>query len=96
MTKPIKGWKCFDKDLKCRNHQFEVGGTYEVEGEIPGSQLTHIWSVAACGFGGSGTFHATRCKVTCERCLEISKPWQDEMDRLAARRVHESEGPESP
>lgn len=29
---PVKGWKCFDQDLKCRGMQYAVGGTYEVSG----------------------------------------------------------------
>ena len=30
----VKGWKNFDKDLKCRDFQFERGKTYSVKGDI--------------------------------------------------------------
>ena len=32
MKKITKGWKVFDKDLKCRNYQFEVGKIYKESG----------------------------------------------------------------
>ena len=34
MSKTVKGWKCFDRELKCKGFQFEVGKTYEVKGPI--------------------------------------------------------------
>ena len=30
----IKGYKAFDKDLKCRDFQYEIGGEYTEEGDI--------------------------------------------------------------
>ena len=30
----MKGYKAFDKDLKCRDFQYEIGQTYEIDGEI--------------------------------------------------------------
>ena len=32
--KKAKGWKCFDKDMKCRGMQFTHGEIAEVSGEI--------------------------------------------------------------
>jgi hypothetical protein len=30
----VKGFKGFDKDLRCRGFQYEVGRTYELDGEL--------------------------------------------------------------
>ena len=30
----MKGYKAFDKDLKCKGFQYEIGQTYEMDGEI--------------------------------------------------------------
>lgn len=30
----MKGFKAFDKNLKCRDFQYEIGQTYEIDGEI--------------------------------------------------------------
>lgn len=30
----MKGYKAFDKDLKCKDFQYEIGKTYEMDGEI--------------------------------------------------------------
>ena len=32
--KTIRGFKGFDKDLKCRGFQYEIGKDYEQEGEV--------------------------------------------------------------
>ena len=34
MTETIKGFKGFDKDLKCREYQYEVGQDFQEEGKI--------------------------------------------------------------
>lgn len=34
MTETIKGFKGFDKDLKCRGYQYEVGQYFQEEGKI--------------------------------------------------------------
>jgi len=34
MKQKVKGWKCFDQDLSCRGFQFEIGKTYEIEGDL--------------------------------------------------------------
>lgn len=31
---PVKGWKCFKRDLTCRGMLFAVGGTYQHSGEV--------------------------------------------------------------
>lgn len=36
----IKGYKGFDKNLKCSNFQYEIGKTYELEGEKPTAGCT--------------------------------------------------------
>ena len=30
----VKGYKAFDKNLKCLDHQFKVGETYEIKGSL--------------------------------------------------------------
>ena len=46
----MKGYKAFDEDLKCRGFQYEVGKTYEFDGEpIPCKQGFHFCkSIAEC------------------------------------------------
>ncbi len=34
MSKPIRTYKAFNKDLTCRGFQYEIGETYKVDGEI--------------------------------------------------------------
>ncbi len=34
MNKWKKGWKVFDKNLKCQNFQYKIGKTYKYDGEI--------------------------------------------------------------
>lgn len=34
MTETIKGFKGFDKDLKCRGYQYELGQDFQEEGKI--------------------------------------------------------------
>ena len=41
MEKKVNGWKCFDSDLACRGHKFEIGKTYKIDGEI--TMCKHGW-----------------------------------------------------
>ena len=34
MSETVTGFKGFDKDLKCRDYQYEVGKKFEEEGKI--------------------------------------------------------------
>lgn len=41
MSETITGFKGFDKDLKCKDYQYEVGKEFEEEGKI--AQMVFIF-----------------------------------------------------
>ena len=64
--KKMKGYKAFDKDLRCRDMQYEIGQTYEMDGEInPCERGFHFCKSLADCYKFYPTTENTRiCEVT--------------------------------
>ena len=62
----MKGYKAFDKDLRCRDMQYEIGQTYEMDGEIePCERGFHFCKSLADCYTFYPTTEDTRiCEVT--------------------------------
>jgi len=62
----MKGYKAFDKDLKCRDMQYEIGQTYEMDGKIKlcGRGFHFCKSLADCYKFYPTTENTRICEVT--------------------------------
>ena len=62
----MKGYKAFDKDLRCRDMQYEIGQTYEMDGKIePCERGFHFCKSLANCYSFYPTTEDTRiCEVT--------------------------------
>ena len=48
-TQSVKGFKGFDKNLKCRNYQFEIGKTFVHNGKVKACRSGYMSTAATSG-----------------------------------------------
>ncbi len=82
METMVRGWKCFDRDLRCRNFQFEVGKAYEAEGKL-----------VMCGNGfhfhehGAHLFNYYGNKVETRVCEVVAHEVLSDGDKSVCRKI---------
>ena len=80
----IIAYKGFDKDLKCRNYQYEIGKDYEAKGEIKACKNGfHACEAPLDCFRYYAPGHSRYCQV--EQSGELSRDGRD--TKVASRRI---------
>ena len=84
----MKGYKGFDKDMKCRGMQFEVGKTYEVPVAVLCQSGLHFCERAVDCFGYYAPGDGSRyCEIEADGTITDPRTGADEDSKRAATKI---------